>query len=73
MPSVYCVLCITVEPPDAQRLSAIITKFNKQSVNVAIKTTLMYPGGEPIRVLAHVTLKELDYGMKTSGSQSLSL
>ena len=25
----------------------------------------MYPGLEPIWVLAHVTLKELDYGMKT--------
>ena len=33
--------------------------------NFAIKTTFMYPGLEPIWVLAHVTLKELDYGMKT--------
>ena len=47
------------------RLFAIIIKFDKQSVNFAIKTTLMYPGLEPIWVLAHVTLKELDCGMKT--------
>ena len=63
--SVLCFVKKTVEPPDAQRLFAIIIKFDKQSVNFAIKTTLMYPGLEPIWVLANVTLKELDCGMKT--------
>ena len=44
---------------------AIIIKFDKLSVNFAIKTTWMYPGLGSIWVLAHGTLKELDYGMKT--------
>ena len=40
-------------------------KIDRQSVNFAIKNTLMSLGLEPIWVLANVTLKELDYGMKT--------
>ena len=44
---------------------ATMNKLSKQSVNFVIMTTLIYPGLEPIWVLAQVTLKELDYGMKT--------
>ena len=64
MPSVCYVLWINVGPPDAQNLFVIIIKFGKQNVNFVTTTTLRYHGLEPILVLVHVTLKELDYGMK---------
>ena len=40
-------------------------KFGKQNVNFVKTTTLRYHGLEPKLVLVHVTLKDLDYGMKS--------
>ena len=64
MALVCCVLWTIVGPQDAQRPSVSISEFGKQITNFVTTTTLMYPGVEPKQVSAHVTLKELDCGMK---------
>ena len=64
MPLVCCVLQTIAGPQDAQRPFANISKFGKQNANFVTTITLMYHGVEPKQASAHVTLKELDCGMK---------
>ena len=64
MLSVCCVLWTTVEPPDVQWRFLLTVRYGEQSVNFVTMSILMYPGLEPKRVLDHVTLKQLDHGIK---------
>ena len=61
MPLVSCVLWTTQEPSDVQKHAVSIIRYDNQSMNFVIMTTLVSLGLEPKWVSVHTTSKELDY------------